>query len=79
MASLGLYYTDRNFRHTQEKDREQAELTREGQVTERYVSAIKLLASEKITERLGGIYALERIMHDSGKDQFSVTKVLASF
>jgi hypothetical protein len=79
IACFGLYYTDRNLRHTREKDREQAELTREGQVTERYVAAVKLLASDHLTERLGGIYALERIMHDSPKDQFTVTKVLAAF
>ncbi|MFC5155677.1 pentapeptide repeat-containing protein [Streptomyces amakusaensis] len=79
IASLGLYYTDRNLRHTREKDREQAELTREGQVTERYVSAVTLLASSNVTERLGGIYLLERIMHDSRKDQFAITKVLGAF
>ncbi|MFE9395708.1 pentapeptide repeat-containing protein [Streptomyces flavidovirens] len=79
IASLGLYYTDRNLRHTREKDREQTELTREGQVTERYVSAVKLLASSNVTERLGGIYSLERIMHDSYKDQFTVIKVLSAF
>ncbi|MGA5038302.1 pentapeptide repeat-containing protein [Streptomyces capoamus] len=79
IACLGLYYTDRNLRHTREKDREQASLIREGQVTERYVAAVKLLASAALTERLGGIYALERIMHDSPKDQFTVTKVLAAF
>lgn len=79
IACLGLYYTDRNLRHTREKDREQAELIREGQVSERYVSAVKLLASDNVTERLGGIYSLERIMHDSHKDQFTVTKVLSAF
>ena len=44
IAGLGLYYTHRShqhteklFQHTRQKDREQAELTREGQVTERDV------------------------------------------
>jgi uncharacterized protein YjbI with pentapeptide repeats len=67
------------FKHTQEKDREQAELTREGQVTERYVEAIKLLSSENLTQRLGGIYSLQRIMSDSEKDKGTVTEVLAAF
>lgn len=79
IACFGLYYTDRNLRHTREKDRDQAELTREGQVTERYVAAVQLLASEHLTERLGGIYALERILYDSPRDQFTVTKLLAAF
>ncbi|MDH6544046.1 hypothetical protein [Streptomyces sp. SPB4] len=41
--------------------------------------AIKLLASERTVERLGGIHALERIMRDSAKDHFTVVKVLAAF
>ncbi|MCZ0999723.1 hypothetical protein O1M63_18925 [Streptomyces mirabilis] len=38
------------LRETQQRDEQQAELTREGQVTGRYVEAIKLLASEKLYE-----------------------------
>ncbi|WP_327702453.1 pentapeptide repeat-containing protein [Streptomyces decoyicus] len=86
VAALGLHYTHKNhqqteklFEHTREKDREQAELTREGQVTERYVEAIKLLGSSSMTERLGGIYSLERIMGDSEKDHSTVVEVLAAF
>ncbi|MEU8990454.1 pentapeptide repeat-containing protein [Streptomyces sp. NPDC048558] len=86
VAALGLHYTHKShkqtealFEHTREKDREQAELTREGQVTERYVEAIKLLASGHLTERLGAIYALERIMRDSEKDHATVVEVLAAF
>jgi hypothetical protein len=93
VAGAGLWYTHRSHRHAEklyehaqeqfaharEKDREQAELTREGQVTGRYVEAIKLLASDKLAERLGGIYSLERIMRDSGRDHRTVLEVLAAF
>ncbi|WP_328977226.1 pentapeptide repeat-containing protein [Streptomyces canus] len=86
VAAAGLIYTHRShkqtermFLHTREKDREQAELTREGQVTDRYIDAIKLLGSEKMTERLGGIYSLERIMKDSERDHSTIVEVLASF
>ncbi|WP_413102482.1 pentapeptide repeat-containing protein [Streptomyces sp. Inha503] len=86
VAAMSLYYTHRShkqtekmFEHTREKDREQAELTREGQVTERYVEAVKLLASDVLTERLGGIYALERIMRDSERDHNTVVEVLSAF
>ncbi|WP_079087079.1 pentapeptide repeat-containing protein [Streptomyces silvensis] len=93
VAGIGLYYTHRShrhaeklylhsqeqFKHAREKDREQAELTREGQVTDRYVEAIKLLSSEHLTQQLGGIYALERIMRDSEKDFSTVVKVLAAY
>ncbi|MET9895009.1 pentapeptide repeat-containing protein [Streptomyces sp. NPDC006465] len=85
-TAAGLWYTHRShqqteklFEHTREKDREQAELTREGQVTGRYVEAIKLLASGTVHERLGGIYALERIMIDSDRDHKTIVEVLAAF
>lgn len=64
---------------TQKRDELQAELTREGQVTDRYVEAIKLLASKQLHERLGGIYSLERIMNDSEKDRSTIIEVLAAF
>ncbi|MGW3498616.1 pentapeptide repeat-containing protein [Streptomyces sp. NPDC001020] len=79
VGAAGLYYTHRTLEHTREKDRDQAELTREGQITDRYIEAIKLLSSEHATQRLGGIYALERIMADSEKDHETIIEVLASF
>ncbi|WP_331745997.1 pentapeptide repeat-containing protein [Streptomyces globisporus] len=91
-AAVGLLYTHRNHQatldqleHTRTKDREQAELTRESQYTDLYVDAIKLLATKDssegsgLTERLGGIYALERVMRDSEKDQAMVVQILAAF
>ncbi|WP_329334204.1 pentapeptide repeat-containing protein [Streptomyces sp. NBC_00663] len=78
-AGLGLAYTHVTLQHTREKDREQAALTREGQMTDRYATAIELLASQELTKRLGGIYALERIMRDSPKDHESIVEVLAAF
>ncbi|MEU8851921.1 pentapeptide repeat-containing protein [Streptomyces sp. NPDC048564] len=79
LTAVGLWYTHRNFEHTRDKDREQTVLTREGQVTGRYVEAIKLLASERLHERLGGIYALERIMKDSDRDHRTIVEVLSAF
>ncbi|MGW6691454.1 pentapeptide repeat-containing protein [Streptomyces sp. NPDC054961] len=79
IACLGLYYTHHSLQHTRARDQEQAELTREGQVTDRYVEAIKLLSADHPTQRLGGIYSLERIMRDSEKDHATVVAVLAGF
>lgn len=79
IAGAGLVYTHQTLKHTREKDREQADLAREGQVTDRYVEAIKLLASTGTTEQLGGIYALERIMKDSEKDHETIVEVIAGF
>ncbi|WP_190086801.1 pentapeptide repeat-containing protein [Streptomyces longisporoflavus] len=67
------------LRETQTRDAQQTELAREEQVTGRYVEAIKLLGSEKLHERLGGIYSLERIMNDSEKDHETIVEVLAAF
>ncbi|MFF9407079.1 pentapeptide repeat-containing protein [Streptomyces anandii] len=79
LAQRQFEHSEEQFRHTQVKDREQVELTREGQVTDRYVEAIKLLSSESMTQRLGGIYSLQRIMKDSSKDFETVIEVLAAF
>jgi hypothetical protein len=54
-------------------------LTRRGQHADRYAKAIALLSSEKLAERIGGIYALEHVMRDSVKDQRTVVDVLAAF
>jgi uncharacterized protein YjbI with pentapeptide repeats len=54
-------------------------LTRRGQLTDRYGKAITLLASDKLTERLGGIYALEHLMAESHRDHTTVIEVLAAF
>ncbi|WP_105973743.1 pentapeptide repeat-containing protein [Streptomyces geranii] len=78
-AALGLVYTHVTLQHTRDKDREQATLTREGQMTDRYATAIELLAAAELTKRLGGIYALERIMRDSPKDHETIIEVLAAF
>ncbi|MFK0114022.1 pentapeptide repeat-containing protein [Streptomyces sp. NPDC091217] len=79
VAGIGLFYTDRTLRQTRIRDREQARLAIEGQITDRYIKSVGLLASSDPTEQLGGIYALERIMRDSPKDHMPVTEVLASF
>ncbi|UXX97962.1 hypothetical protein N7U49_19850 [Streptomyces sp. AD2-2] len=53
LAQKQFQHSQEQFKETQKKDREQTELTREGQVTARYVEAIKLLGSNNLTERLG--------------------------
>jgi hypothetical protein len=86
----GAIATWRQLRATQEQLRlgregqtatlEQLRISREGQITERFTEAIKLLASDKSTsERLGGIYALERIARDSKRDHGPVMEVLTAF
>jgi uncharacterized protein YjbI with pentapeptide repeats/membrane protein implicated in regulation of membrane protease activity len=59
--------------------REQAELTRQGQLTDRYGRAVEQLGSGAVDVRLGGVYALERLMRDSPSDQPTIVEVLSAF
>jgi hypothetical protein len=54
-------------------------LSRRGQFTDRYTKATAQLASDKLTERLGGIYALEHPMAESARDHNTVVELLAAF
>lgn len=74
-ALVALVYTAR--KHA--LDRKAHALSEQGQVTDRYTKAITQLASDKESERIGGIYALERIMADSARDHPTVVEVLAAF
>jgi hypothetical protein len=78
--------------HTANLQTETLNLQREGQITDRYSKAIEQLGaiepggksadgSSKINlvVRLGGIYALERIAHDSPKDQPTIMEVLTAY
>jgi hypothetical protein len=67
-AAGALIFTARNFT-----------LSREAQVTDRYTKAIEQLGSDKLDVRIGGIYALERIAHDSTRDHPVVMEVLTAF
>ena len=56
------------------------EVSQESQITERFTRAIEQLGNrESIAIRLGGIYALERIAQDSGKDHWQVMEVLTAY
>ncbi|MFG3291689.1 pentapeptide repeat-containing protein [Streptomyces sp. NPDC048179] len=79
VAAVGGVVASLTLHHNRKKDARDAELAREGHVTGRYVEAVKLLASDALTERLGGIYALERIMRDSERDHNTVVEVLSAF
>lgn len=64
----GLYFTARGFR-----------LTREGHITDRYSKAIEQLGNDNRDVRIGGVYALERIMHDSPSDRETIVDVLSTY
>ncbi|MFF2789786.1 pentapeptide repeat-containing protein [Streptomyces sp. NPDC058049] len=57
----------------------QLTLAEEGQYTTRFNEATKNLGAEKRDVAIGGIYAFDRIMHDSEKDQPGVIAVLTAY
>ena len=54
-------------------------IAQEGQITDRFHKATEQLGKDSIEQRLGGIYALERIAHDSERDHWPVMEVLTAF
>lgn len=83
---VGVYFTWRNLRQTQENTQKTLRLTEQGQITERFTRAIDQLGETddegkpKLEIRLGGIYALERIAKDSPEREYStVMEVLTAY
>lgn len=71
LVLIGAYLTWRNVRATEDK-----------QITDRFTAAVTNLSAngrEKMAQRLGGIYALERIARDSPKDHWTVMEVLTAY
>lgn len=68
VTAAGLWYTHKKH-----------ELDADGQVSDRYVEAVKLLGSESVHLRLGGSYSFERIMKDSDRDHPTIVDVLSAF
>lgn len=54
-------------------------LAREGHIVDRYSKAVDQLSSDKIDVRLGGIFALERVMLDSSRDHESIVMLLSTY
>lgn len=74
-AVIALIFTSLAIRATSA----QLQITQQGQITDRYNAAITNLGSPSVDVRLGGIYALQRIMQDSPRDQPTVVAVLCAF
>jgi uncharacterized protein YjbI with pentapeptide repeats len=64
----GLYFTARGFR-----------LTRAGHITDRYAKSVEQLGHDNLDVRIGGIFALEKIAHDSRTDRQTVVEILTAF
>lgn len=86
-AAIGASVTLRQVRATRDQitqtataNRNQLKLSEQGQVTDRYTKAIDQLDDKKaLAVRLGGLYALERIAHDSPADRATIAEVLCAY
>lgn len=69
LAALGsLTVTVRTYR-----------LSLQGQLTDRYTTAVAQLGDDKLEIRPGGIYALERLAVDSKRDHPTAVEVLSAY
>ncbi|MFD3532521.1 pentapeptide repeat-containing protein [Streptomyces sp. NPDC058664] len=59
--------------------KEEIRLAEHGQITNRFNVAVQHLGSESLDVRLGGIYALQRIMQDSTRDHPTIVSVLSAY
>jgi len=64
---------------TSQRHKEQTDADRQQRLTESYSKAVEQLASEKIEERLGGIYTLEQISRESPSRYWTVMETLTAF
>lgn len=86
VAVVGLWYSNVQTRQANEQAqrastqaRDDRALAKEGQITDRYTAAVGNPGEDKMDVRLGGIYALQRIMQDSHRDQPTIANVLATY
>jgi pentapeptide repeat protein len=92
LVAAGLFYTNDANRKQQQLGVDQQKLAvdqqklaLQGQVADRFTAAIDQLGQEdqtkqdKLSIRLGGIYALQRLMNDSPPDEAVLVQVLCAF
>ncbi|WSA42738.1 pentapeptide repeat-containing protein [Streptomyces sp. NBC_01803] len=72
VAVAGLWYSNIQVQG-------EVRATREGQITDRYNAAVTNLGDDALDVRLGGIYALQRIMTDSPRDHPTIANILATY
>lgn len=82
-AAIGaLIFTGLSLQSTRDQNAAQNNLAAQSQYTDRYTRAVDQLGqqgADRLQIRLGGIYALERLAHDSSRDQPTLIEVLSTF
>jgi hypothetical protein len=78
----GLYLTTLQLRETQLVATHNEALTRDGQITDRYIKAVQQLGSsdpQSLSVRIGAIFALERIARESKADYWPIMELLSAY
>jgi hypothetical protein len=80
VVAVGALFTYRQLQHNIQSSREEHDLERQGQITERFTRAIDQLGNDKgqLDVTLGGIYTLDRIK-DSLDDRATIAEVLTAY
>ncbi|GAA2775948.1 pentapeptide repeat-containing protein [Streptomyces showdoensis] len=78
-AAAALIFTWRQGTDTLEQGNRELRIAEQGQITERFTAAIEQLGEDDEELTFGGVYALERIMEDSARDQPRIVSVLSAF
>ncbi|WP_318199195.1 pentapeptide repeat-containing protein [Streptomyces sp. SCL15-4] len=79
VSVAGLWYSNNQVRDQLKVSRQELGVTREVQITDRYTKAVENLGNGAMDVRIGGVYALERIMQDSSRDHPTIGNVLAAY
>ncbi|WP_369228907.1 pentapeptide repeat-containing protein [Streptomyces sp. R21] len=78
-AVVALIFTWRQGTDTLAQGNTELRIAEQGQITERFTAAIERLGEDDEELSFGGVYALERIMEDSPRDQSRIVAVLSAF
>lgn len=85
LVAASLLYTNNANRKQQQAARDQIKISEQQQITDRFGKAVEQLGQEdqpgqaRLSIRLGGIYALQRLMFDSPRDEPTIIEVLCAF
>ncbi|MGX1887026.1 hypothetical protein [Streptomyces sp. NPDC055287] len=79
VSAAAIWYSNNQVREQVKISSRELDVAQEGQITDRYTKAVENLGNDSMDVRLGGIYALQRIMEDSVRDHPTTADVLTTF
>jgi hypothetical protein len=74
-----LYFTAVSLQDSRTSTNRTLELTRQGQIADRFTRAVAQLGDAALDVRVGGIYALEQVARDATEDRTPIVEILTSY